>query len=217
MNRKFSKRAFNLLKEKVEGIADWIDGDNKAIVESVAKTINPFVGRELIPCQTSDYVLLDNPVGVATICQLAQSRKELTLSVAFVQPWRSTFDPESPSYIGDYQLCQDRATVEFLNKMRGILKSHRTFCEDPLASSLVLGVEGWSKVSKTQFSKFIENITMRSYASAWDSIPSDLLRVNANVGYILRALRAIALRYNEGATKTGCYKPIAIPAYVNKL
>ena len=58
---------------------------------------------------------------------------------------------------------------------------------------------------------------MRRYSSTWDAIPADLLRVNENAGYILRALRAIALRYNEGAVKTGCYKPITIPAYVNKL
>lgn len=215
--RKFSKKMASSLIKSVAQVADFIEGDNETIINATKKMALASVGTPLAPCQSADYALLDNPIGVGALCLMAEKDKRLRLSVAAVWSWRQCFDPTSPSFIGEYRNCTHRQTVKFLDDMRNLIRVHKTFCDDPLTASLVLAVDGWNKVYKTPFTQAIAGLAMKAINASWEKIPTEVRNLNKDIGYILRALRTIALRFNEGAKATGCYDPIAIPDYVYDL
>lgn len=215
--RKFTKKMATSLIKSVTQVADFIEGDNEAIIDATKKMALSSVGTPLAPCQSADYVLLDNPIGVGALCLMAERDKRLRLSVDAVWSWRQCFDPTNPSFIGEYRKCTHKKTVKFLDDMRNLMRVHKTFCDDPLTASLVLSVEGWDKVCKTPFTQAIAGLTLRAIDTSWEKIPAEVRKLNKDIGYILRAFRAIAIRFNEGAKATGCYDPIAIPDYVYDL
>lgn len=218
----------------VDIIIDGINKDNalrnKRGAAATAETVlTKLVGSEIKPCTSPNYTLLCNGSGVALVALWADQAKALgvtpQLSVAYIQSWRQSFNPTHSTFIGNYDNCEDTDTVFFLNCIKGIIKKYPEFCNDPLASSLVLSVENWEEIcavaksssawqkgANADFHKAIESVLQRRLDRV--CIPTSVLKIDRkNIAYRLRAFRAIALRYNSGSKKMG-YPPIKIPKYI---
>lgn len=235
MERTFTRRMHDMWLDAF--IDDIVASDKdkvrrREIIDTVDDVLNGLVGQPICPCQSPDYVLLDNTKGVAKVARLAsqaiKAGKKPILRIAFVRSWRQAFDSSHPTFIGDYSRCESNETISFLNEVKRIVRDFPEFCDDPLASSLVLSIEGWDDVyaiSKRKgscmrdtyedFSRTIRDVlASKEYKAV---IPAPVRRINPNIGYMLLAFRAIVKRYNYGAKKTRAYPPVKIPSYIMDL